>query len=258
MKKLLRIKKKTLLVVDWANVYGWKKTLNCEVCPQKLYNFLNRPKIIDKRFYFGEDEGQSYSTDFIKEVKNIGFNVISKPVKFSPVLIEKQVHFKKMIIELFSFLDNLKMTNSEISNSLYELKEKVGKLPNIEGASLSLLDKKSLDEIFKLIEDLDITLKELGERTDTLQEILQQPVYRRKCDFDVEITMDALNSSADYETLLLFSGDGDYSALVKDLILKNKKIILVFADNHLGKEYHKITKNIYFLNVRNIIDIIKK
>ncbi|MDD3085319.1 MAG: NYN domain-containing protein [Candidatus ainarchaeum sp.] len=258
MKELLRIKKKTLLIVDWANVYGWKKTLHYEVCPQKLFNYLNRPNVIDKRFYFGEDEGQSYSINFIEEVKNIGFNVISKPVKYSPVLIGKQVHFKKMIIGLFSFLDNLKITNSEISNSLYELKEKVGKLPNIEGASLSPLDKKSLDEIFKLIEDLDITLKELGERTDILQEILQRPVYRRKCDFDVEITMDALNSSDDYETLLLFSGDGDYSALAKNLILKNKKVILVFADGHLGKEYNEMSKGIYFLDVRKIMHIVKK
>jgi hypothetical protein len=36
----LKIDKKALLLIDWANVYGWKKSLGWEVCPQRLYNFL--------------------------------------------------------------------------------------------------------------------------------------------------------------------------------------------------------------------------
>ena len=43
-------------------MYGWEKSLKCKICPQKLYNFLDRPKIIDKRFYFGEDELLKYFT----------------------------------------------------------------------------------------------------------------------------------------------------------------------------------------------------
>ncbi len=40
--------------------------------------------------------------------------------------------------------------------------------------------------------------------------------------------------------MLLFSGDGDYAALVEDLILKGKKVIVVFAPGHKGREYEPL------------------
>lgn len=60
---------------------------------------------------------------------------------------------------------------------------------------------------------------------------------RRKCDFDVELARDVFNMSSEFDTLILFSGDGDYSALVDDLITKGKKVIVVFGKGHIGKEY---------------------
>lgn len=48
-----------------------------------------------------------------------------------------------------------------------------------------------------------------------------------KCDFDVEITLTALRRINDYDTIMLWSGDGDFDALVRYLRKKNKKIIVV-------------------------------
>jgi uncharacterized LabA/DUF88 family protein len=76
--------------------------------------------------------------------------------------------------------------------------------------------------------------------------MLKKDVLRRKCDFDVEITRDALNLINEYETLILFSGDGDYFSLTEDLIKKGKKVILVFAPGHKGKEYNKIKDSLFF------------
>ncbi len=47
---------KTAVFVDWANVYGWKKSLKKEVDPKKLYKYLKKYKEIKSiNFYFGTD-----------------------------------------------------------------------------------------------------------------------------------------------------------------------------------------------------------
>jgi len=245
----LKIEKKTLLIIDWANVWGWSKTLKWEVCPQKLFNFFDRPKVIDKRFYYGVETEQSKSEDFKIEIESIGFTPIFKEVKWTPVLLENQTHFKKIVKDLFNVLDSVKNTNSNISNKLYELIKKINSLSKAsvgKNDASSLSGEKSLKEIFDLIEELDIDLKNLNIKIDGLQENLKLPVWRRKCDFDVEITRDVLNMINDYDTLLLFSGDGDYFALTEDLIKKGKKVILVFAEGHKGKEYDTIKNSLFF------------
>ena len=247
----LKIKKKTLLIVDWANVWGWSKTLNWEVSPQKIFDFFNaKPKVIDKRFYYGVEIGQPKSESFKLEIEIIGYTSIFKEVKWTPVLLEKQSHFKKIVRDLFNVLDNVKSTNSELSNKLYALAKKIDGLPKIsignENVAFSLSNKNELKEIYDLIEELDSDLKNLNIDIGSLQENLKQPVRRRKCDFDVEITRDVLNAQGDYDTLLLFSGDGDYSALTTDLISKGKKVIIVFAPGHMGKEYLDIESELFF------------
>jgi uncharacterized LabA/DUF88 family protein len=258
----LKIKKKTLLIVDWANVYGWRKSVGWEVCPKKLFAFFDRPKIVEKRFYHGVENGQKKSENFKIEMEELGFNVISKEVKWPPVLLEKQNHFKKIIKDLFNVLDNVKTTNSELSNKLYELTRKIKELQKIEEKNegvINLSSEKELKEIFELIEELDSDLKNLNIDIGNLQDGLKKPVYRRKCDFDVEITRDALNEIDNYDTLLLFSGDGDYFALTEDLIKKGKKVILVFAEGHKGREYDKIKNSLFYAcSVGNLENFIKK
>ena len=133
------------------------------------------------------------------------------------------------IQKLFNVLDVIKTTNSDISTKLYELREK-------------LEDQKVYDSAYELIEELDAELKKLNLNIDELQQQLYEPVKRRKCDFDVEIARDVFNFSNYFESLILFSGDGDYAALVEDLTInKGKKVIVVFAPGHKGKEYEKIS-----------------
>jgi uncharacterized LabA/DUF88 family protein len=50
-----------------------------------------------------------------------------------------------------------------------------------------------------------------------------------KCNFDVEITIDAIRLVEHYDTFALFSGDSDFSMLLKFLRRKGKRIILFYA-----------------------------
>lgn len=49
----------------------------------------------------------------------------------------------------------------------------------------------------------------------------------RKCNFDVEITVDAIKKINRYDTFCLFSGDADFVYLNNFLRKKGKKIILI-------------------------------
>ncbi|MDA2921885.1 NYN domain-containing protein [Patescibacteria group bacterium AH-259-L07] len=50
-----------------------------------------------------------------------------------------------------------------------------------------------------------------------------------KCNFDVELTIDAIRLIDRYDTFALFSGDSDFSMLLRFLKNKNKKVILFYA-----------------------------
>ena len=66
-----------------------------------------------------------------------------------------------------------------------------------------------------------------------------------KCNFDVEITIDAIRLIDYYDTFALFSGDSDFSMLLKFLRRKGKKIILFYAGriSHSIKNYADLLVN---------------
>lgn len=259
-----KLRGKTFVIIDWANVYGWfsdpnsKTYLGWEVDSQKLFSYLSTyPEIIDKRLYFGVEMGKKWSEDIKSNFEKIGFNIQSKEVKWVPVSLERS-HFKKIVQELFDVLDSIKTKNSEIATKLYELKEKIETRlaeeepdfdrgddgePYVAGTypPYTKEDEAIYNEAYNLIEELDTELKKLNLSIDELQKNLSKPVMRRKCDFDVEIAKDVLNNVDKFETFILFSGDGDYATLVEDLIIdKNKKVIVVFAPGHIGREYEDV------------------
>lgn len=197
--KILKLNGKTLAVIDWANVYGWTKKLKWQVDPQRLFDFLKSyPDIFDIRFYFGVEKGNEKSEKFQEEVVNIGYNSVSKEVKWVPVILE-QSHFKDILKELKEAFQNWQEPHSA------------------SGAS-------------------SITLLHIQE----LNKILNQPLRRRKCDFDVEITKDILTNVDNFDTLILFSGDGDYKAIVEYLLDNRKKAIVIHSFGLRGKEYNEL------------------
>ncbi|MBI2074679.1 MAG: NYN domain-containing protein [Candidatus Levybacteria bacterium] len=76
------LKGQTLVLVDWANVYNWKNSLKWQIDSKKLYTYLlSYPEIREMLFYHGTDTNDA-SRKFIDEVKQVGFSVVTKPVKY--------------------------------------------------------------------------------------------------------------------------------------------------------------------------------
>jgi uncharacterized LabA/DUF88 family protein len=207
-----KLKGKTIVLIDWANVYGWFKKLKWEIDPKRLYDYLKSyPEIIDIRFYFGLEKGNERSEKFHQEIKNIGYNLVSKEVKWVPAEVKIAPRFK-------------------FQNKIYNLFES-GKIKP--------------EDYNKFVVSLNDILNQAG-------------LLRRKCDFDVEITLDVMKRINEIEGVILFSGDGDYFRLVKELIELNKQVILVFASGCKGKEYDEISKGLFQCNVKRLKDFIKK
>lgn len=79
---LLKLKGKTCVFIDWANVYGWRKSLKREIDPKKLYKYLKRYKEIkDIRFYYGVDTHPK-SSAFLRIIKRVGYTLNTKSVKY--------------------------------------------------------------------------------------------------------------------------------------------------------------------------------
>lgn len=61
--------------------------------------------------------------------------------------------------------------------------------------------------------------------------------YEKKCDLDVEMTVDLIKERDNYDTMILFSGDGDLMYAVEYLYKEyGKKCIIFAARGHIGRE----------------------
>ncbi|MBI3360364.1 MAG: NYN domain-containing protein [Chloroflexi bacterium] len=58
----------------------------------------------------------------------------------------------------------------------------------------------------------------------------------QKANFDVEITLDAMDWISDYDTLVLFSGDSDFAALARRLRPKGKQVIVCAFRHTVSRE----------------------
>lgn len=246
-----------VVIIDWANVYGWFQHLGWEINPQKLYQYLRSyPEINNINFYFGIEVGNKKSENFQILIKQIGYTPITKEVKWVPVLLE-QSHFKELVKKLFNTLDGISDTNSDIAAKLYELKEKVEKRlserePDFDsGGSVqgeyppyAPEDGRIYTSTYEFIEELDLKLRELNINIEALQKQLLVPVKRRKCDFDVEIVLDILASQQNIDGFILFSGDGDYKTLCEYFLDNKKQVIVVHPFGVRGREYNELLKRL--------------
>lgn len=208
--KIFKLKGRTLVIVDWANVYGWFKRLKWEIDPKKLYDYLRSyPEIYEIRLYFGIEKDNPKSLILHKNFRKIGYKVISKEVKWIPIDLKAS-----------SFKDR--------SGRIQHL------FKNEEGKS-----------VFEKFQKINQIMKDLR-------------LYRRKCDFDCEITLDVMKNLNEFEGLLLFSGDGDYAILINELVKRKKQAIVVFAPGCKGKEFEDFKKGLYLCSVKKLRKFIQK
>jgi len=159
--KDLVLKGKTIVFIDWANVYGWRNVLREEFNLGFFPNLrVKYPNIESLRLYFGEDTTTG-SRNFIQSAHNLGLTIITKPVKYINIGSGKN------------------------------------------------------------------------------------PVYRRKCDMDLEIALDAISYIDKYKTFVFFSGDGDFKTLYERILAdRDKKVVVVSASKRIGGELFTLKKRL--------------
>lgn len=82
IKQTLKLKGSTAVFIDWANVWGWRDVLEKPLDAKLLYKYLKSyPQIESLNFYFGTDNNPE-SQDFLEDARKIGFNVVTKSVKY--------------------------------------------------------------------------------------------------------------------------------------------------------------------------------
>ncbi|MBP7795160.1 MAG: NYN domain-containing protein [Elusimicrobiales bacterium] len=71
--------------------------------------------------------------------------------------------------------------------------------------------------------------------------------YKRKCNFDVEMTIIALDRLNEYEELVLCSGDGDFTKLLKYIKGKYKKATVIAHKDRLNFQLKEAANRIIFI-----------
>lgn len=165
---LLRLNGPTMVIIDWANVYGWQRTLGLRIDAKKIFRYFNSYKKVERQcFYFGKDENEK-SLTFLENIDKIGYEVHTKPVKY---IYDKTLH--------------------------------------------------------RLI---------------------------RKCDFDLEITIDVLEDINKFKTFIFLSGDGDFAELYLRLLNKRKQVVVVYSHGSLGREIWDMRQMIYLLDIQKVVN----
>ncbi len=87
-------------------------------------------------------------------------------------------------------------------------------------------------------------------------EIDGKKIYRRKCDFDMEICIDVHEAlQKDIRSFVFFTGDGDFAPLYQKLIRLNKQVIVVYAPGHLGREVWDIKRGLFKIQIKHLLDV---
>ncbi len=92
----------------------------------------------------------------------------------------------------------------------------------------------------------------LKELEDENYRIIKKPIKvfetSKKGNMDIELAVDAILQKDMYETLILLSGDGDFSYLVQALSSLGKETIILGVGGFTSYELHQEASDYYFLN----------
>lgn len=207
---------RTNIYLDYANIKNWSKKLNWHIDPKRLKQFFDSfSSIATVRLYSGTLKGDKNSALFIKEVKNLKYIVITKPVK-------------KM-----------------------QLSINVSGIPANSPIILENFVKKSLLRKFTLetIEYLNSKLKELNNQGITFLEH-----WKCNFDVEIgrDMLLDYEKSVVD--NFILWSGDSDFADPVAQLMKDGKKVFLFATARRVSVELEQTKVPIFEIQkIRNFI-----
>lgn len=93
-------------------------------------------------------------------------------------------------------------------------------------------------------------------RTKPVKKIrISHGVYQWRGDFDVELTMDMLDTIASYDTAVLMSGDSDFAPVVDRVKAHGKRVVVMSVKGHVSKELLDRAKYINLKRLREEIEL---
>ncbi len=220
--------KATLVVIDWYNLYNKYRDIDLKV----FFDYLKSHKeIYQVRFYQGTIEGKDWSLKTIEDARDIGYEVVTKRSKYIKIDIRKEEHLKRLMSMLEELLNGISDKNSEIANKIYSFKTELEK----KTTEAEIVEDVSSD-FFEWIEELDTDLKKLNLNINEFKNEINKPITKPKCDFDAEIAKDIILDVDKFETLILFSGDGDFASTVEYLVKeRNKRVFVLYPQGRFGE-----------------------
>lgn len=93
-------------------------------------------------------------------------------------------------------------------------------------------------------------------RTKEVKKVQVTEFYEKlKCNFDVEMTIDALDTMSLFDTAILVSGDSDFAPLVKRIKEAGKNVIVMSTRGHISVELLREAKFIDFEKLKEEISL---
>lgn len=119
---------------------------------------------------------------------------------------------------------------------------------------------QKLEEVFgkkrvftKALQNVRHYLEKEGEKDSNTRTLRHDKggdyVFIPKCNFDVEISVDAIKTMEYYDTICLLSGDADFVHLLRFLKQKGKKVIII-KGGHIVNDLKKISNTV--INAQSI------
>ncbi len=79
--------------------------------------------------------------------------------------------------------------------------------------------------------------------------------YSQKANLDIEIVIDMFNTVEQYDSVILFSGDGDFERAIELLRSKNTHITVISTEGMIARELRNVTDRYIDLNsIRQFIE----
>ena len=126
--------------------------------------------------------------------------------------------------KMFFYYGHFKQPNENNKNTEEENRKYRSSIYRIDRASKSGFDIITKD--IKMVPHYDDSGKFVG--------------HFPKCNFDVEMTMTMMKKIEKYDTVLIFTGDSDFGALLSYLKQKGKKIIIVCTRRCMSTELQRV------------------
>jgi len=77
----------------------------------------------------------------------------------------------------------------------------------------------------------------ISKRVKYIPDVKYKTGYIKKCNLDIEMAVDLIREKDNFDTAVIFSGDGDLAYVCRYLHEKFNKTIYIFgARDHIGKE----------------------